>query len=211
MQKWLNDFDKTHFYTVLTQWLEAEIVQLPCELEEYALIQGLEKMGVFNGLENYPAGLALFTKHFLTRHGAYFLLPVLQAKNIGVEFELMRLRFYVLADAYHTQHLTFSRDALLADFYGDLTLLETATEASVQALLVDFWQRFSAYQQGDVYFAVLGLKPGAKWPAIQWAYRRLAAEHHPDKGGNAEHFMGIQQAYEALRSLYSPHKTTRVK
>ena len=33
---------------------------------------------------------------------------------------------------------------------------------------------------------------------IKHAYRRLALEHHPDRGGCAEHFREIHQAYEWL-------------
>jgi len=44
----------------------------------------------------------------------------------------------------------------------------------------------------------LGLKRGASPDEIKKAYRGLAREHHPDKGGDPEMFKGIQEAHEVL-------------
>ena len=46
---------------------------------------------------------------------------------------------------------------------------------------------------------VLGLDPATATDAeIKRAYRRLALEHHPDRGGCVERFLEIRQAYEQL-------------
>lgn len=47
-------------------------------------------------------------------------------------------------------------------------------------------------------YTALGLAPTATAEEIRRAYRRLALEHHPDKGGNGERMMEVQQAYETL-------------
>ncbi len=57
------------------------------------------------------------------------------------------------------------------------------------------------------HYEVLGVSKGADANEIRKAYRRLALEHHPDKGGDPEQFKRIQKAYEVLsdetrRSLY---------
>jgi len=44
----------------------------------------------------------------------------------------------------------------------------------------------------------LGISRGASSDEIKKAYRALAREHHPDKGGNPETFKGIQEAHEVL-------------
>eukprot|EP00931_Biecheleriopsis_adriatica_P080910 TRINITY_DN54257_c0_g1_i1.p1 TRINITY_DN54257_c0_g1~~TRINITY_DN54257_c0_g1_i1.p1 ORF type:complete len:284 (+),score=71.83 TRINITY_DN54257_c0_g1_i1:50-853(+) len=45
---------------------------------------------------------------------------------------------------------------------------------------------------------VLGLKPGCKADEVTRAFRRLARQNHPDKGGSKEAFQRIRAAYEEL-------------
>lgn len=48
-------------------------------------------------------------------------------------------------------------------------------------------------------FELLGLTDDALPEDVRSAWRRLASEHHPDKGGDGEKFNEIRQAYkEAL-------------
>lgn len=49
----------------------------------------------------------------------------------------------------------------------------------------------------DLY-KILGISRKASQDEIKKAYRALSKEHHPDKGGNEEQFVKIQQAYEVL-------------
>lgn len=48
------------------------------------------------------------------------------------------------------------------------------------------------------YYEILGINKNASPDEIKTAYRKLAREHHPDKGGNKETFQKIQEAYEHL-------------
>ena len=47
-------------------------------------------------------------------------------------------------------------------------------------------------------YEVLGVPKDAQDQDIKKAYRKLAREHHPDKGGDAEKFKKVQEAYEVL-------------
>lgn len=47
-------------------------------------------------------------------------------------------------------------------------------------------------------YGVLGVGQGAPDGDIRKAYHKLAREHHPDKGGDAEKFKKVQEAYEIL-------------
>lgn len=48
------------------------------------------------------------------------------------------------------------------------------------------------------HYSTLGVTKSATADEIKRAYRRLASQHHPDKGGNKEQFQQIQQAYDVL-------------
>ena len=48
------------------------------------------------------------------------------------------------------------------------------------------------------YYKTLGVSKDASKEDIKKAFRRLAHEHHPDKGGNAEKFKEVSEAYSTL-------------
>src|SRR4051794_691371 len=54
----------------------------------------------------------------------------------------------------------------------------------------------------DYFYRILGVSPNATQKEITNAYRKLALEHHPDKGGSKEKFQEISEAYQKL--LKSP-------
>jgi DnaJ-class molecular chaperone len=48
------------------------------------------------------------------------------------------------------------------------------------------------------YYSILGINRSASTDEIKRAYRRLASQHHPDKGGDTTRFQEIQEAYSTL-------------
>lgn len=48
------------------------------------------------------------------------------------------------------------------------------------------------------YYSTLGVGRDASADEIKQAYRRLAREHHPDRGGNTAKFQELQAAYDTL-------------
>ena len=57
------------------------------------------------------------------------------------------------------------------------------------------------------YYKTLGVDKASTPDQIKQAYRRLASQHHPDKGGDTAQFQEIQEAYATLsdegkRSIY---------
>jgi len=57
---------------------------------------------------------------------------------------------------------------------------------------------YCVWAKQKTYFDVLGVSESASEAAITKAYRKLAKQHHPDKGGDQEKFVEISQAYETL-------------
>lgn len=53
------------------------------------------------------------------------------------------------------------------------------------------------------YYATLGVTRTATADEIKRAYRRLASQHHPDKGGDTKKFQEVEEAY---RTLSDPQK-----
>ena len=48
------------------------------------------------------------------------------------------------------------------------------------------------------YYEILGVANNAPQEEIKRAYRKLASQHHPDKGGDTSKFQEIQAAYDTL-------------
>jgi molecular chaperone DnaJ len=48
------------------------------------------------------------------------------------------------------------------------------------------------------YYKILGVNKSASPDEVKRAYRKLAQEHHPDKGGNSDKFKEINEAYQVL-------------
>jgi DnaJ-class molecular chaperone len=61
------------------------------------------------------------------------------------------------------------------------------------------------------YYSILGIPRNASPEQIKKAYKKASMQHHPDRGGNQDEFVKVQQAYEILsnsdkRSAYdNPH------
>ena len=48
------------------------------------------------------------------------------------------------------------------------------------------------------FYEVLGISKTASEEEIKKAYRQLSLKHHPDRGGDAEKFKQLSEAYETL-------------
>lgn len=58
---------------------------------------------------------------------------------------------------------------------------------------------FNSRNKDDKYYKTLGVSKNASESELKKAYHKLALKNHPDKGGDAEKFKEISQAYETLK------------
>ena len=56
------------------------------------------------------------------------------------------------------------------------------------------------------YYEILGVTRESNPDDIKRAYRRLASQHHPDKGGDKHKFQEVEEAY---RTLSDPNARAR--
>ena len=72
----------------------------------------------------------------------------------------------------------------------------------------------SQFDRNKDYYGVLGVDKEASQPEIDRQYKRQAAKHHPDRGGNEEQMKSLNEAYgvlkdSAARRAYDDSRTTR--
>lgn len=186
---------KKSIYTILKQ--------LPDGLSEYELISQLQEQGDYFPEPDGANELILFQKHFLVMNALYQLQSWLLEEE-GVCLFISPLSIKMIHDtgmSDNTLPSDFS-DIQLREYYLDWKTFEQTTSSDVKQLLDGFWERYFANEKRADALATLGLSEGVDWDDVQLAYRRLAAKHHPDKGGDQSLFVTIKEAHRVLTYCY---------
>ncbi|MCP8898887.1 DNA-J related domain-containing protein [Gilvimarinus xylanilyticus] len=147
----------------------------------------------------------LFHAHFVLFNALYRLKDELFARNLGLAIGLVDVRVYAISTARESAVDT-PREAKLRTFYLDWQHHADATDASVQALLDDFWRQFQrlgvASDDKARALDALGLDDSADYREIKQRYRRLAMQAHPDRGGDTQTLQEINGAMSVLQRCY---------
>lgn len=158
--------------------------------------------------------LALFQVHFLTMNALYQLQGELWGEGIYLQVGplVIGLVDVVPGDGCGNNYgnRTGEGKALSSDiaeekiraYYLDWGNYEATDSDEVQRLLSAFWSRYMSEDQQSKAYAVLELEPDAAWPQVQKSYRRMASQHHPDRGGEVQCFLEVREAYELLSRRY---------
>jgi hypothetical protein len=85
---------------------------------------------------------------------------------------------------------------------------EKGFEDAFKEFVEELKDRFDVDGENHAY-KVLGLTPSATESEIKKAHRKLALKNHPDKGGDADKFREIQEAYETLQKVQKAKSRTR--
>lgn len=169
----------------------------PLGLSEYELFNILAKSGK-NDFDRsaWQSEHALFCQHFLLFHALYSLRDLLHKQQQGC-LEISALR--ICLSEWQSSEQTLPSDAdPLRDFYLDITQLEKISADDVQQMLGDFWLRFHNNECRREALTVLGLNDPVNDDDIKQRYRRLAMQHHPDRGGDDSTLQDINAAMSIL-------------
>lgn len=189
-----NSFLPQSFYKTLCSLL----CEYPEGLSEYDLLQLLKEQGYFSFWKDSPAStIELFQAHFLLFHALYHLQDEYHGTQSGI-LEISPLNIQ-LKDYQPGQAAIHVHDPL-QEYYRDLDNLTNMTEEEVDKLLETFWRDFIRFDSRAMALAELGLSDPVDDDVIKQTYRRLAMEHHPDRGGEASRLQAINAAYACLRN-----------
>jgi hypothetical protein len=139
--------------------------------------------------------LATFRAHFLLFHVLYALRDELRGRG---EAELLIDPLGIRLVPARPGRPGLSADDPVRSFYADLSQLGETDEDAVARLLAGFYARLHGGAGRAEALGVLGLEDPVSDGEIKAAYRRLAQQAHPDRGGDTER---IQALNAALRRL----------
>ena len=185
------------------QYLLKVLLLYPTGLSEFELIQKLEAEGQ-PGFETdcLKGNLSLFQTHFFLFHSLYLLKEQLreqlvldQEQQYQLEISPLCIQLIPLKENNAT---SLAEHNPLRDYYLDLNNLKEVNETEVNQLFTRFWERFITNDERRDALKELELQDPVDWPTIKKQHRRLAMQHHPDRGGDEERLQAINAAMELL-------------
>ncbi len=167
-------------------------------IREYDLIISLdERFPALYPKPDLSDKLTLFQHHFYLKHCLY----VLQRQYYEGGLWTLDIDSITIIKRPIRQHETALPDQFdsVRDYYLDLANLNKETQVSVENMISDFWNAMSKYQQLPDAHATLGLSGKETEAEKKQQFRKLAQQHHPDKGGDEQEFIRIQQAWQQIK------------
>lgn len=144
----------------------------------------------------------LFQAHFALFNALYQLQGELAAQQLYLDIGLVQVEVHSMQGPACGSALDSGRDNKLREYYSDWSHFDSATVASVNELLDDFWRRVESRPVATADRAralrVMELAEPVSWSAVKKRYRRLAMQHHPDRGGDADALQEVHWAMSVL-------------
>ena len=190
------DADDTRLPDLFYAAIEQELDQHPAGISEYQLISALRARGFFEFLPAPPAEPhQLFRAHFLLFHALYVLKGrLLSSRRADLTIGALCIRRM----PWHSGAGAMTPSDPLQRYYLDWKNLDGTTEDDVYELISSFWKRMEGIDNRKAALATLGLEDPVTDDAIKTSWRRLAMEHHPDRGGDKERLQEINAAVDQL-------------
>jgi len=174
----------------------------PAGMSEFDILKALkERLPEFSQLAD-NANLLLFRQHFLIMNALYQLQSSLwQEDNLILSISAMRIHLISTVQTHLSDSTTLnaSVDAKLAAYYLDWEEYEKTDIDGVSRLLNSFYKGISLNDDRDSALKTLQIQSNNPTKTvIKQQYRKLAQQHHPDRGGDQDLFIDLRQAYEYL-------------
>ena len=178
--------------------LWALLQQHPAGISEFDLLRTLQQdLDDDFGPELFRDDLEMYRAHFLLFHALYRLSDHLIQQQAG-RLDIHVLKIILLPYAEDGSSALAQPDAM-REYYLNLDNLQDVTLTDVQNLLGQFWTRYFANEKQHEALQVMGLSQPVTQSEIETRYRKLAMQLHPDKGGDGDEFVALQQAVDILR------------
>lgn len=191
--------------TRLLEELLEVLRDFPQGITEHQLLKLLNERGTIRlEADTFMDQVKLFKTHFLLYNALYQLRDRLWQQGAG---HLQIQATQIQLQTYQPSRAALDVQDHLRDYYLDLNHLQQQTAEAIEEALSNFWKRFhqdQLFTGGGLKaraLKTLGLQEGASHADIKLAYRRLAMQHHPDRGGCAEDLHAINDAMDILRPL----------
>ncbi|MBD5772479.1 DNA-J related domain-containing protein [Marinomonas colpomeniae] len=174
----------------------------PNGMSEFDILKELRgQLPEFKNLAE-DVNLLLFRQHFLIMNALYQLQASLwQEENIMLSICSTRIHLLSRTQVQLSDTTTLSNsvDAKLAAYYLDWSEYEKTNVDEVSRLLNSFYNGISLNGDRDSALKTLEIEDSNPSKAdIKQQYRKLAQQHHPDRGGDQDLFIDLRQAYEYL-------------
>lgn len=181
----------------LCEHLARRLTQRSEGISEYELLRRLAADGVIEYGETQSRDtLALFQVHFLLFHALYVLRDRLRAQQRG-DLEINAVSIRLLPYAPRDSN-TLDLPDPLREYYLNWSNCRDTDAADIDRMLGRFWIKYVRNDARREALDALGLCDPVDDDTIKQAWRRLAMQHHPDRGGDGEKLQRINAAVEQL-------------
>lgn len=171
-------------------------------ITEHQLLSLLEQsLKSIEGISS-ESQLALFQRHFLVMNALYQLQELVAEDGFLLTISPLSIALLPYDAQVSTAIVDAQEEQVLRQYYLDWNNYKETSAEDVASLLDGFWQRYVTKDQQQTAYELLGVSHNADWESVRQSYRRQVAEKHPDRGGNAEEFVRLREAYEILARAY---------
>ncbi len=173
--------------------------------------KGLREIEIINALDKHyhhifpkrelSDSLTLFQTHFVLMNALHTLrIQLWQNENGHLDIGPIVIKLYPYNYLAHERSL--DQPDHTSEYYLNWDNLAGTSKEDVEKLIWSFWEDMAADSFKDDALGTLNLTYPCTWQDIKIQYRRLAMQHHPDRGGSKQKLQEINEAFESLKKAF---------